>query len=479
MKQRKRKGDIKTRQKRRAADIQSSLSVYNRIVAFLRAVDRNIIVFLILLITFLFFGANIKLNMKTEWPARFQIEHMNPDARLYYSIAENIVDGTGYFDTYRKKEIMPTVGHPLLLVIFCVAGGLSPAEFTWVFLFVSFVFLGLGVRIYTKSNVCVFLALWLYGSFLGYIRWLSGNVEASIVLSHTILIFSMVYLYRSKFKIVSAVIGGIVLAVNLLIRPLYLFPMHLCFLIVLGFALYHHFRKREVALSSFVKGWLILIIIAEAIMLSTYFYSRIKYKDSRLVTGTYGAWPLYTANNIYIPPEEKFKGGNYPYPQEFIRMQNTLVSKDYSGISWQERKKILMAKVINYWKEHPRRAFSGWWWRFRQFIGIRSGEFSWRKPLTVFHSFSVVVLFILILIRVIFALRPKKGKVPLINSLGLLTAGLFLAYAAIHALFVYREFRYVACAIPFLVAADIIIMYEIGPLLRLLFFPTKTIKKGA
>lgn len=480
MRRKKRAGNITTKQKTRVVNVQSLSSPHHPVLRFLRAIDRNIIVFLILLVVFLFFGTDIKLNMKTDWPAQFQIRHMNPDARLYYSLAENIVDGTGYYDTYRKKQIMPTIGHPLLLAVCCVVGGLSPAEFAWVFLFTSFVFLGLGVRIYTKSNVCVFLALWLYGSFFQYVRWLSGNVEASIIFSNTALFLSLAYLYKSKFNRLSAVIAGAALAVNLLIRPMYLFPTHFFFFIFLVIILYHYIRKRGVALSGFVKGWFILLITAEAVMLSTYTYSHIKYKDSRLVTGTYGSWALYAGNNIYVPPEGKYMT-RHKYSEEFIKM-TTLVSKGYQGIGWQERRRILMREVIDYWKSHPGRALRGWWWRFRQFMGIWSGEFSFEKPLMVFHSFSVVTLLILILVRMIFVVKFDREKVPVIKSLGLLLAALFLLFSALRSVFLYAEFRAVVIAIPFLVTADIILLFEVRGLFRKMasaIFPFSTVKKQA
>ena len=477
MKQRKRKGNIRTKQKSRLADIQSLLSGYNRIAVFLRAVDRNIIVFLILIITFLFLGTNIKLNMKTEWPAQFQIEHMNPDARLYYSIAENIVDGTGYFDTVRNEQTVPSVGHPLLLAVFCVILDLSPATFTWLSFMMSYVLLALAVWIYCRSNLLVLLALWLFAVFLKYITWLSANVESSIVFANLLLVFSLAILYKSNFRLTWALLTGIALAVNILIRPLFLPPTHLCLLILLAVLAYQSLRKHKFPVTPWVKSWIIVLVTVECIIWATYGYSILRYKDSRLVTGTYGGLVLYAGNNIHLPPDKPFitKKKN---PEEFYKIMR-MIRRDPT-VTWQQRQKIIMQEVKNYWKEHPIRAIRGWWWRFRQFLGICSGNFSFKNPILVLHTFSTSVLLVLIFVRIVLVGRLKRqGNAPLANSLGLVAAMLFLLYSAIHAVFAYSNFRYVTPAIPFLVAADIILLYETVTLLKLFLLPVKTTKKGA
>jgi hypothetical protein len=49
----------------------------------------------------------------------------------------------------------------------------------------------------------------------------------------------------------------------------------------------------------------------------------------------------------------------------------------------------------------------------------------------------------------------------LMYSPGLLLAALFILYSAIHAVFVYSEFRYVAVNIPLLVASNFILVFEV------------------
>jgi len=215
-----------------------------------------------------------------------------------------------------------------------------------------------------------------------------------------------------------------------------------------------------------------LLAITEIVLLLTHTYSNIKYKDPRLVTGTYGSWSLYAANNIYVPPVGKYNSRQI-YSKEFLKLKALIakraearLNQGKTDMAWRERRKLLMGEVINYWKSHPFRALRGWWWRFRQFLGIWSGEFSFQKPLTIFHSFSVGALLILVSVRLIFAGKLYRQKVSVIESLGLLLAALFLLYSAMRAMFQYADFRYVMNVIPFFVIADILLLFEIRHLLR-------------
>lgn len=447
------------KRKKEARHTQSPTSLFDSALRLLRTIDRNRFIFVVLLILFLFLGTHIRLNFKRQWPVWFQMQHLNPDAKLYYSLAQNIVDGTGYFDTYRNAGILPSVGHPLLLAFFCVILGLSPATFAWVFLFSSFVILAIAIRIYTSSNILTICALWLYAGFFAHIRqpWLSGNVESSIVFANAILILSLIYFYKNNFQVLWAVISGAALAIHLLIRPLYLFPTHICFIILLGAVLYFYLRKRLLGIPKFVQGWFLLLATAEAILFLTLSYSQIRYSDSRLVTGTYGAYSLYRANNIHLDPEAKFNS-RAKHPEEFDKVFTSIA--DNPELDWKQRQKKFMQETIDYWKSYPGRALRGWWWRFRQFIGVYSGNFSWKHPLTVMHAISASTLFALIFIRMIAARISKAKKMRLIYSPGLLLAALFILYSAIHSVFTYSEFRYVAVTIPLLVASNFILLFE-------------------
>ncbi len=450
--------------KKQTIDAGSSLDIHNFSRQLLHLIDQNHYVFIIFLIIFLFSSFHISLDMKPGLSAQAQIEYVKShggDDSLYYALAENIVNGTGYFDTYRHAEIMPSVGHPLLLAILCVVLGLPPTTFTWFLLLSSVVLLALAARIYTRSNICVVCTMLLYGSFFRYIQWFTVNAECSVAFGGSLLIFALACLYKSDFRAPWPVIAGAALAMHILIRPLYLFPTHICSLIVLAVVLYHYIRKRNVPLNNFIKGWFIALAATQGILLSVYCYSHLAYNDSRLITGTYGAWPLYTANSIHIPPEGRYlTKRHYQHSKEFTELHKLVGQKD-SGMSWQERHKLLMRKVTSYWKSHPKRALRGWWWRFRQFTAIHPGLAFLGHPFRRMHTLSVSALLMLILIRVISACIYAKQKIwSIIKSPGLLVAGLFFLYSAIHALFVYAGFRHVTPTFTLLVAAITFLLFE-------------------
>jgi hypothetical protein len=442
----------------------------------LQFLDRNIAILIVLVLLLLCFEVNIRLNYKLNYinsPLEYQIKNFNSDAELYYGLAQNIAKGAGFYDTVQNNEIMPSIGHPAFLAMFCIIGGLTPAQFSWFFFMLSFVLLVVAVRIYSKSNLLAVLSVWLLAGFFKYIWWYAANVETTIVFTNVLLAVTLAVLYRNNFSKLWAIISGMVLYIHIIVRPLFLFPAHLCFAVFLVLFLYLYTRKR---LSGFIKGWFVILITAECLLGLTYGYSYIRYHDTRLITGTYGAYPLYSGNNIHIPPKSIFDY-RVQRPEEFNKMYTLL--KDNPGMTWQQRHKILMKKVFDYWKQHPSMAITGWWWRFRQFLGICSGNFSRKIPITVIHAFSSSMLLVLIIVRITSAFLPKKNiisqhKTPrgwlrniantisdMRNSLGLLFAALFLVYSVVHALFCYVGFRYASVTIPLLIVADVFLISEV------------------
>ncbi len=456
----------------------SSESIAAIVLHFLRRVDRNPIIFVVLVAAFLLFKVTINFNYEPNFinrPVEYQLEKLNPDAQLYYSLAQNLVKGVGYYDTLRNDEAMPSIGHPVFLAVFCVIGGMAPALFSWAFFMLSFALLAVAVRIYCKSNLLVVFSLWLLENFFRRIWWYSANVETTIIFTNVFLAVTLSVFYRNKFSKLWAIISGLALYVNLTIRPLFLFPTHMCFVVFLALILYSYIRNRTYPAGGFIKGWIVLLISAESLIGLTYTYSQIRYHDTRLVTGTYGVYPLYAGNTMYRAPKSIFDA-RIKRPEEFFKEFQMV--RDNPGMTWQQRHKILMKKVIDYWKQHPLRAITGWWWRFRQFLGIWSGNFAWERPLTVVHSFSTSALLVLTIFRIASGFLPKKditseSKAPqsmlryitnslcgMKNSLGLIFTALFLVYCGVHAMFSYVGFRYASVTIPLLVVADIYLLYE-------------------
>jgi hypothetical protein len=424
----------------------------------------NVIVFIIIVAVYLSFNVTIQMNYKpnfVKYPADFQVKDLTPDAKLYYGLAQNLVNGTGFYDTIRNAETLPSIGHPAFLALFCFVMGLSPGQFTWMFFMLSFVLLAAAIRIYCRSNILALLAIMLMEGFFRYIWWYSANVEATIIFANTLLAFGLAIFYKKNYSKKMGLVCGIILYIHLILRPIFLYPMHLFFVFLVFLFLYLYATKKTVSFAGFIRGWLVLLITAECLIWLTYGYSMIRYHDQRLVNGTYGALALYLGNTIYIPPDNVFDY-RVKRPVEFERMMN--LKLDNPGMKWQESHKILMNEVKKYWKEHPSLAVKGLWWRFRQFLGLWTGNFSSKDPIKMNHAFLVFVLFTMLVIR--FALAFVKRKLTdivydLTNSLGVLFAGLFLIYCAFASLFSYIGFRYASVTIPLFIAVDAFLLAEV------------------
>ena len=224
--------------------------------------------------------------------------------------------------------------------------------------------------------------------------------------------------------------------------------------------LYHYLRRRGLPLGRFIAGWLVLLATAEGLVLATDGYSYLRYQDSRLVSGTYGVTALYAGNNIYLPTNSEYLA-RWRHSQKFL--EKIYILKNNPGMTWQQRHKILMQEVVNYWKQHPKRAIQGWWWRFGQFVGIYSGS---KGPHMVLHTLSALALLVLVVVRVSIGIFWKKEGLELKNSFGLVCAAMFFMYSAIHAVFSYSAFRYVAVTLVLLVPAVTCLLYEIKSLLN-------------
>lgn len=420
-------------------------------------INKSYIIFGLILLAYFSFWFNVQMNFNKNTTKDNQLKNLNPDAKLYYSLGQNLINGTGYHDTCRNTEDIAPVGHPALLAFFCIILGCSPVTFSYLLILLSAIFLALAIRLFSASNIISTIAVIFYGQFVGQTLWLAANVESSIIFVNSLLILALTIFCMGYLGYVGIVITGVVLAFHILVRPMFLMPTHLAFVLAGTLALILYIKKSKLCFF-WLKRWLIMLGIAETIILSVLLLSYYKYDDARLLMGTYGAKPLYTGNNKYIPPNSGFKGSRYPYPKQFFDMVE--MSERNPDISWKQRHEVLMAEVLNYWKTYPGRALHGWWWRFRQFVGIGEGSLRRNGKVAYFHIASMIILALLVLLRAI-KIRSDVliGKMQK-SYLGVLILFVFLAYSAIHAVFVYVDFRYVSTTIPLLVAADSVLMYE-------------------
>jgi hypothetical protein len=426
------------------------------------AIDGRPWLAMLLLVTSLAAGVEIQLNFPVDRPAALQYQALNPDAKLYYGLAENLLSGAGFEDTTRHNDVMPSVGHPAVLALASGLAGWTPARQAWLALWATALLLTAAVRIYTGSNSYALAAVWLFAVYLSGIVWLAGNVETSIVLSNGLFVLCLAIFYRSGFGRTAAVVAGVALAAALLIRPIFLYALHAATLAAVLAAAYCWRQTGASVFPRIVTGWLLLLLTAQALMLATLGYSHARYGDPRLVSGTYGAWSLYGGNNPHIATDRVFRTRER-HPPEFNQMLDYFQRAD----DWQERHEIFMNRVLRYWSEQPGRALSGWAWRLRRYFGFHADVFASRPNRVLWgprvHPAAAAALVGLLALRFWRGRRRSGDRLEPALSLGVVTAGLFGVYAAIHALFAYSSFRYVTGGLTLLIAATAFLAAENWP----------------
>jgi hypothetical protein len=266
------------------------------------ALDRRPWLFFVLLAAALAIGIEVRLNFPVDTPVQEQFTRLNPDSKLYYGLARNLSDGTGYHDTVRKKDVLPPVGHPLLLALVSEGLGLSPARQAWLSIWLSVICLILATHLYSRSRLCVLIAAGLYAAYLREVTWLAGGVETSIVLASMLLVLALAVFYRLGFRLAPAVVAGVALAASLLMRPIHVHAVHAATGVALVAFILQCRRVGVARVPRVITGWLVLLMTAQILLGVISVYSKARYGDSRLVSGSYGSWALYVANNEYIPP---------------------------------------------------------------------------------------------------------------------------------------------------------------------------------
>lgn len=396
----------------------------------------------------------IATNLSVTLSVAKQVKRINPDAKLYWGVAKNLAEGNGFEDTVRNFEILPTVGHPGLMALAWSQFGWTPAQYTLFTTWLASALLIWAVYRYSRSVLTTVAALLLVREMLLGVRWLAGNVESSVMLATAVLVAALVELYRQPRWLPWGILAGLAMALHLLVRPVFLFPVHL--LTLLGIALWLVPRWRERWLPSRRGAFgavMVALLIAEGVVGGMRLYSEAEYGDSRLATGTYGAWPLYCANNPYVGPEE---GDRKPKDEPGFMKRAKLVVPRYGGsieIGWQARQRLLLNDVLAYWREEPLRAFRGWWWRLSRFTGFNEQVAESRQRAV--HAGSLVTLLILTGAGFL-SRRPRWG-------MGTVVLAIFFCYAGIHSLFVWAGLRYVYHLFPLLAVG---ILFAASDLLR-------------
>jgi hypothetical protein len=422
--------------------------------------DRRPWLCVLLLLASFYLVVPVKLNLDREMKPQTQFHKVNTDSQLYYALARNLLAGEGYHDTHRRKEIMPAMGHPVWLAA-TLALGLTPTRQAALALWLSVFLLAGAAWIHTGRGSFALAATWLFGAYSCEIVWLAGNVETTIVLATTLVIFCLALLYRTGFRVPVALATGVALGACLLVRPMFLYAVHGASALALaGFV---RSRLRRARPSPKLRGWLLLLLTAEGCLLATWAWSEHRYADPRLVSGTYGPWALYQANNVHLEPALLYSTRSRHLPPAFRQVIRHFHDMD-AWQSWQQREEYFMDEVLGYWASHPLRSMHGWFWRTRHFLGLHLDANKVRRNVREWgprvHPFAVLAGAALLGFRLRRAWRERRWALVSDPSLGIVVGSMFFFYAAMSGFFAYTGFRYVSASVTTLIAAIVLLGYE-------------------
>lgn len=343
----------------------------------------------------------------------------SPDSKLYLGLAENIKSGTGYYDNIRNQDILPPIGHPLLLCVFSLFSN-NVAVFTRLFIFISLLLLSLAAHKTLKT-------IWAIGvSFLFPLLvwvpgvWIAGGVESSIIFINSLLIYIFVNIFTSAEPVpdYKYILAGFIIFLSLIIRPILWIGVILALCVFI--LVFLKIRKKSI-----LKRIIFLLIFPIILYQSVGFISVGLYRDKRLTNGTYSGITLYSAYNEYINLERSYGS------RLFKDKPEAEVNIHYADETWQERNARLIGASINFVKKHPIRAIRGYLWRL--------GAFTFNNP---YIQYKIMVL--IWIVHFFLSVKYIK-KYPWIIAFAFL---LPIYYLGITSIFVYVGARYLIAMIP-------------------------------
>jgi hypothetical protein len=342
----------------------------------------------------------------------------SPDGELYHGLAHNLIDGDGYIDNIRNDFILPSVGHPLLILLADCVGITNPLTFARLLLFLSFIIAFFTTKTLNIPPFIRILALPLMYVIIPEVY--DWGVEMSLFFSINLLLFCIVR-FIHHYNIWTAVLVGLSLALNLIVRPIYSPLIYLCLLGSIILIL--KFKKRIIpAIISLLVG----VVIINGVTL----VSKANFGDKRLTSGTYSEIPLYCANNKYIDLQKAYWSSRWSevspedYPNAIGPLQITT--------TWEDRADTLRKEVISFYKNHPMKAINGILWR--------SSKFTYDQP----KVFGTILFFVWLVLSLylLWGNRKKLFITTVESSLYWIGSILPIYTVAIVSLFVYVGERY-------------------------------------
>ncbi len=379
-------------------------------------------------------------------------DELTPDSKLYNGLAQNIITGVGYQDTIRNNEILPPVGHPLIIAVYSFLG--IPFEFTKTFILISILFLSLSIYLYTKKVIFVLVNFIFLFVLLKHIGLYKLGIESSGLISSSLLILSLTYMYAARYSLFSKIVFVFSATIHLLVRPTLLYPLVFAFIFLLFLITYKAIRSKKIELNHNIKSWLEVVSTILILMLTVNIYSKNKYNDSRLTRGTYAAMNLYLSNNEYINPKQSYNTDLFfKYIPEMDK--KIFLSKE---IRWEEREHILFSKFLDYVKKFPKRAATGLLWRLKKYTCSDC------KLLEALSLYRLLVYFILLLSPVLVFKAFSKSQTHVLRDFTrptLVIILLFFVQTLQLVFFSWTGPRYLIYLIPFLTTGGLFIIYDL------------------
>lgn len=364
-----------------------------------------------------------------------EIQPISPDGELYLGLAKNILNGTGYYDTIRNDEIIPSIGHPLLIAFslhFCISGKV----FTLSLLIVSFLLLYFGLKNINLSLVFIpflFIFINIYPSFDLY------SIELSILLSFMLLYYIFTLWIRTKTEI-SFLFLFLFIGINIIIRPI-LLPF-IVILFIFLFILYckNIIETKKIYFRNGYIGMIFMIVLLSIISILSFQ----KYGDNRYISSTYSSIPLYCAWNEYINLKQNYTSSVWKNldKDEYIIATRPLLNN--SG--WKERDIVLKNKALEFLLNKPYLAIEGYIWRLGK-ITLNADNKNYIAMVILSILTSSIVFFILDKVR------NENKKYFFISFI------LSMYVVLISAVFIYVGLRYLLTPLIFLIFLITINLY--------------------
>jgi len=344
---------------------------------------------------------------------KYDIGAIAPDGKLYDGIGAEFFRTGRFIDNVRHQEVLPSLGHPFLHGVLKLVLP-STHLVTQLISATAMGLTGWAVLIFTRNPLAAAVTMtsyfWLTTGEYGV-----AGIEPTIALFYAATAVAFFHASSKDWTPRSLVILSTVVALNILVRPT------AGFLVVattgLAFIL---FWKRD-----FRRGSALMILPFILVVVAA--YSLASHDDLRMVSGTYGAIPMYAAFNPYIDLERNYSSTLWSEVADPQRTEALAMFENDAG--WKVREERLRSAAWEFIQAEPRASFDGFLFRFGRYGW--NAERVWLKYLgVIFNSVGLIAV-----------LAWLKG-IWLPHTLA--SAVVFVAMTVMQSLFVYAGPRYLA-----------------------------------